>query len=191
MSVGFQDQVQKLRSILKDAASDGFARVQEVSNLGVVLHKQAELIVDRYSTALEEYEGEVRTWCGALGSFDEAGFPARSLIVARGLRLCQALVGREPEFVRAEGVEEEKQQEAMLSLPGIGPKTRARLVERGFTSVDDLLWHLPRRYDDSRSYLQLEQLEEEHEENQKNDKEAKTVAAAEAQHKKDKLGNRR
>ena len=95
MSVGFQDQVQKLRSILKDAASEGFARVQEVSNLGVVLHKQAELIVDRYSTALEEYEGEVRTWCGALGSFDEAGFPARSLIVARGLRLCQALVGRE------------------------------------------------------------------------------------------------
>lgn len=36
------------------------------------------------------------------------------------------------------------------SLPGIGPTTGAQLRERGYASVGDLLWLLPRGYDDQR-----------------------------------------
>lgn len=36
------------------------------------------------------------------------------------------------------------------SLPGIGPTTGARLRERGYATVGDLIWLLPRGYDDQR-----------------------------------------
>jgi len=36
------------------------------------------------------------------------------------------------------------------SLPGIGPTTGAQLRERGYATVGDLLWLLPRGYDDQR-----------------------------------------
>ena len=36
------------------------------------------------------------------------------------------------------------------SLPGIGPTTGAHLRQRGYESVGDLLWLLPRGYDDQR-----------------------------------------
>ena len=37
------------------------------------------------------------------------------------------------------------------SLPGIGPTTGAQLRERGYENVGDLLWLLPRGYDDQRT----------------------------------------
>ncbi len=36
------------------------------------------------------------------------------------------------------------------TLPGIGPTIAVRLAERGLSTVEDLLWTLPRRYDDVR-----------------------------------------
>nr|MDQ3301419.1 hypothetical protein [Myxococcota bacterium] len=36
------------------------------------------------------------------------------------------------------------------SLPGIGPAFAERLAEKGLVTVEDLLWTLPRRYDDVR-----------------------------------------
>src|SRR4029079_11229424 len=41
------------------------------------------------------------------------------------------------------------------SLPGIGPAFAERLAERGLETVEDLLWCLPRRYDDVRSAVSL------------------------------------
>ena len=39
---------------------------------------------------------------------------------------------------------------AVETLPGIGPTTGARLRQRGYESIGDLLWLLPRGYDDQR-----------------------------------------
>ncbi|MFT3700630.1 MAG: ATP-dependent DNA helicase RecG [Kofleriaceae bacterium] len=41
------------------------------------------------------------------------------------------------------------------TLPGIGPAFAERLAEKGLETVEDLLWCLPRRYDDVRNALQL------------------------------------
>jgi ATP-dependent DNA helicase RecG len=41
------------------------------------------------------------------------------------------------------------------SLPGIGPAFAERLAEKGLESVEDLLWCLPRRYDDVRDAKSL------------------------------------
>jgi ATP-dependent DNA helicase RecG len=44
------------------------------------------------------------------------------------------------------------------SLPGIGPTTGARLRERGYATVGDLIWLLPRGYDDQRTLTPIHAL---------------------------------
>ena len=44
------------------------------------------------------------------------------------------------------------------SLPGIGPTTGAQLRDRGFATVGDLLWLLPRSYDDQRTPTPIREL---------------------------------
>ena len=44
------------------------------------------------------------------------------------------------------------------SLPGIGPTTGARLRERGHCTVGDLIWLLPRGYDDQRNPTAIHEL---------------------------------
>ena len=41
------------------------------------------------------------------------------------------------------------------SLPGIGPAFAEKLAEKGLTTVEDLLWMVPRRYDDVRDAMPL------------------------------------
>jgi len=41
------------------------------------------------------------------------------------------------------------------TLPGIGPALAARLAERGLVTIEDLLWWVPRRYDDVRGAVGL------------------------------------
>ncbi|HEX7700856.1 MAG TPA: ATP-dependent DNA helicase RecG [Kofleriaceae bacterium] len=45
------------------------------------------------------------------------------------------------------------------TLPGIGPAFAERLAEKGLETVEDLLWCLPRRYDDVRDAKQLSDVE--------------------------------
>ena len=47
---------------------------------------------------------------------------------------------------------------AIETLPGIGPRTGAALRERGYQTVGDLLWLMPRRYDDQRHPTPIYQL---------------------------------
>jgi len=46
------------------------------------------------------------------------------------------------------------------SLPGIGPAFAQRLAEKGLETVEDLLWCLPRRYDDVRDAKSLSDVEQ-------------------------------
>jgi ATP-dependent DNA helicase RecG len=46
------------------------------------------------------------------------------------------------------------------SLPGVGPVTGAQLRERGYESVGDLLWLLPRGYDDQRQATPIHLLQD-------------------------------
>ncbi|ACY14868.1 DEAD/DEAH box helicase domain protein [Haliangium ochraceum DSM 14365] len=45
----------------------------------------------------------------------------------------------------------------VTTLPGIGPSLSARLAERGLHTLGDLLWLVPRRYDDARRVTPLGQ----------------------------------
>ncbi|MFW6197329.1 MAG: hypothetical protein ACOC5B_00555, partial [Myxococcota bacterium] len=51
---------------------------------------------------------------------------------------------------------------AVESLPGIGRVAGRALRRRGYQTVGDLLWLLPRRYDDQRTVTPLAELEPGH-----------------------------
>ncbi len=44
-------------------------------------------------------------------------------------------------------------------VPGVGPKTTVLLERKGITTVEDLLWFLPRAYEDRRQLIPIELLE--------------------------------
>ncbi len=99
---------------------------------------------------------------------------SRRVVLARGQRLLLSLAiaiedspresaaparGKEAGRERA-GVEPEATpfDRALLDLRGVGPKTAARLASRGLTSPLDVLFWLPRRYDDRRSETPIAEL---------------------------------
>jgi ATP-dependent DNA helicase RecG len=43
----------------------------------------------------------------------------------------------------------------LRALPGVGPRTAATLAAAGLATIGDLLWHLPRGYEDRRSIVAL------------------------------------
>ena len=51
-------------------------------------------------------------------------------------------------------------EHAVETLPGIGPRSGAVLRERGYETVGDLLWLMPRRYDDQRHPTQIHELQD-------------------------------
>ncbi len=49
-------------------------------------------------------------------------------------------------------------EHAIETLPGIGPRTGAALRERGYQTIGDLLWLMPKRYDDQRRPTPIDQI---------------------------------
>lgn len=94
-------------------------------------------------------------WRLSLDGLGMAESDKRMVEAARGLRLCQMVAGRrkEQEF---EPKSDSPLHQGTASLTGIGPKMAANLAERGIETVEDLLWLVPRRYDDVRDVAELE-----------------------------------
>ena len=76
---------------------------------------------------------------------DQTASPSRSADAPRG---GGATRRKKPE---PEPVVEDPLAAPTTSLPGIGPAFAERLAEKGLDSVEDLLWLVPRRYDDVRT----------------------------------------
>lgn len=105
----------------------------------------------------EQDKGIWQAWSQALHGLHRAESDQQMVEVARGLRLCQMVAGRRVSESFTP-VSDSPQHQSTQSLKGIGPKMAANLAERGIESVEDLLWLVPRRYDDVRDVLELEQV---------------------------------
>jgi ATP-dependent DNA helicase RecG len=93
-------------------------------------------------------------WRDALGRWEQLDEPARKFEIAKGMRLI-ARYPRTPALVATPAPADDPLSAATSTLPGIGPAFAARLAERGLETVEDLLWCLPRRYDDVRDARSL------------------------------------
>jgi len=120
-------------------------------------------------------------WAGAdkIAAFaaameDPASLPGvnRKVVIARGQRLLLALAmalddaagagDRDDDEPRAEPAPKPAPitpfDAGLLELDGVGPKTASRLASRGLASPVDLLYWLPRRYDDRRRITPIREL---------------------------------
>ncbi|HUH00988.1 MAG TPA: ATP-dependent DNA helicase RecG [Kofleriaceae bacterium] len=151
-SYSFRRQVEGLREPLLVAARDGFEGIDEMPALGEALRGACDRLVAQPSSA---DVAELIEWRRRLDGFDRLDGVSKAAQVARGLRLCHALVGRMPAAPAVRSGKAQLLASSVETLPGIGPALAEKLTERGIESVEDLLWLVPRRYDDVRKVAPL------------------------------------
>jgi ATP-dependent DNA helicase RecG len=169
MNPAIEQQLRSLRGPLELAAASGFAGVGKIGGLGNALR----VACDRTLELLPDHDA-LRAWRQRLDHFDQMPETERSVEVARGLRLLASLMAAvpaaAPEARRKRSLPAKKSAPAPAeagnllgqdpsAIPGIGPAFAAALAERDVRTVEDLLWLLPRRYDDVRSITPLATLE--------------------------------
>ncbi len=93
-------------------------------------------------------------WSSSIAGLEAMEGDQRMVLAAQGLRLCQMVAGRRQEQAFMP-LSDSPLHQSTESLTGIGPKMAANLSERGIDSVEDLLWLVPRRYDDVRDVQEL------------------------------------
>ncbi len=135
-------RVEALRRPLELAAADGFAGVRKIAGLGIALRAACDgLIAKAPSEALAQWRGVLDRW-EQLPDYEQAQE------VAKGMRL----IARFPRASTSTSTSTSVDPMAAPThtLPGIGPAFARALAEKGLETVEDLLWCLPRRYDDVR-----------------------------------------
>ena len=170
MDVELIRRVEALRRPLELAAADGFAGVRGVPDLGLALRAGCDGVLAKApSDALSAWREDLARW-------DVLPEDEQAIQVAKGMRLLARFprpqrVGakwRDEDVVKAVRAEAKTDARAKKqpvaaavaavdpmaaspeSLPGIGPALAEKMAERGLLTVEDLLWLLPRRYDDVR-----------------------------------------
>ncbi len=167
-------RVDALRRPLELAAKDNFRGVRTIAGLGSALRAACDGII---ATAPTGAVDALSTWRESLARWEQLDEGQQQVEVARGQRLI-ARFARPPATKQA--VAPEQSIAALLpaqkkpltltpsiddplalpthTLPGIGPAFAQRLAEAGLETVEDLLWCLPRRYDDVRDAMPLAKL---------------------------------
>jgi len=133
--------VEALRRPLELAAKDGFAGVRKVQGLGHALRVACDGLIERVPSE------PLATWRKALEMWEQLDEHQQCVEVARGKRLIAAMPRVERVTVVAST---DPLAQPTHTLPGIGPAFAKALAEKGLETVEDLLWCLPRRYDDVR-----------------------------------------
>ena len=148
-------RVDALRRPLELAAADRFAGLAKIGGLGIALRTACDGII-----AVAPHDA-LRAWRTRLDSFEALPREGQEVEVARGLRLVASLgVARPPAapppvVAPPAGTVADPLAASPQTIPGIGPAFAAALAEKGIATVEDLLWLLPRRYDDARDVVGL------------------------------------
>jgi len=156
------------------AAQDGFRGVAKIGGLGDALRVGCDRVLELCDDAT------LRSWRATLTRFDDLDPTNKAVEVARGMRLVQSLAGATPtapvsvitanpakpapapKRATRSGEARGPRPEAQLSLSsdvttlrGIGPSIAEALRLRGVDTLEDLIWVLPRRYDDARDVARM------------------------------------
>ncbi len=144
-------RAQELHKPLAKVAAARFVGLGEQPTLGAKIR----IACDRLVAALSTAPDALVDWRLALEHWEELDGGSRAAHVARGLRILRAEFGAlSPPAKKAKAKASENVSPLAAttdSLPGIGPALAGRLSDHGFDTVEDLLWLVPRRYDDVRT----------------------------------------
>ncbi len=137
-------RVDALFAPLKAAYDNDFARLRDAD--GRVLRAACDGVIAKAPT------DALVAWREKLADWERLAADQLKIEVARGMRL----LARFPRAKAQPAIASDDPLAAPThSLPGIGPAFAANLAERGLETVEDLLWCLPRRYDDVRDAVPL------------------------------------
>jgi hypothetical protein len=146
-------RVDALRRPLDLAAADGFAGVRKVQGLGHALRAACDALIQKLPSE------QLAAWRATLGRWEQLADDQKEIEIARGMRLITGLRSAPAKPVPAKRLtanarvpapSEDPLGARTHSLPGIGPAFAKALADKGLETVEDLLWCLPRRYDDVR-----------------------------------------
>ncbi|HLU65906.1 MAG TPA: ATP-dependent DNA helicase RecG [Kofleriaceae bacterium] len=163
-STSLRSRVEALRDILREAARGGFGGIAAAPDLGSRLRVATDRVLAAAGDA-SEARG-LAEWRADLSDFEGLEGDTQAVVVARGMRHVFGLVGgavrarargEAPAHREADGEAGARSvlQQPTSALPGIGPALADRLAERGLETVEDLVWQVPRRYDDARHVQSL------------------------------------
>jgi ATP-dependent DNA helicase RecG len=178
VSIPYDEALEALARPLEFAARDSFANVDRVRELGTTLPLLASRIAGFVTPERKE---RLRVWARDVARWDVLPRSERERLIAAGLRMCAVLRQSAPATSNAgEKSAGEKKAAAraqplppaaeptrplttrdgsqalaapLLGLSGVGPATAQKLAERGLNSVGDMLFFLPRRWDDLRQVV--------------------------------------
>lgn len=173
----FKKNLQKIEHPLKFAARDDFKNLSHIKDLGKamsgIIAQQIDAIPPAMQKRFEPPLGNMLTIFSDYDAQDTAGRKIKIIEAAKILeRLMDAIdvfdAGKPVSPLREEQINERisdlKTSAEKLSVPvqflkGVGPKMAARFQAKKISTVEDLLYFLPRTYEDRREIRRINKLE--------------------------------
>ena len=162
--------LEKMEAPLSFAAGDSFDRISLVKNLEAVMTSLARQLQDGINReAPETQKGELERIAVALlnlfDGYDSLLTELKRDRLAEAIHHLSVLKSIQQNLPAGEGgglsaPEEEGSALNFLSLPvqsvrGVGPRVAELLTRKNLSTVEDLLYFLPRRYDDRRTVCRI------------------------------------
>jgi ATP-dependent DNA helicase RecG len=155
----YRQALEALRRPLEFVYKDSFANLEAVKDLGASL-KLAASQLTKFLHA--DRSKNLSAWARDVARWEVLPRSERERLVAAGLRHCAVAANEAPKEIPKPIV---KTREGSVELattlegmPGVGPVTRDRLAQKSIVTVGDLLFFLPRRYDDLRQVVPIRAL---------------------------------
>jgi ATP-dependent DNA helicase RecG len=160
--------IESLSRPLEFASKDDFAHIESLKGLGTLVERLSdEALGMGPARGLDSAFRELKeTFTG----FDDLGPGEKKERVLKGIEIVKSMKAVEPVLKEGVGVElkplstvEVRNKLNLLKTPlemlkGIGPGLSGRLKKKGLTTVEDVLYYLPFRYEDRRHIKKIGEL---------------------------------